>query len=70
MMALAPRAVQVLGELLEHAESEVVRLRAATELLDRGVGKAIDVSLDITPEEHDGPSNLDLAIARAWHREG
>lgn len=71
LLALAPRAVQVIADLLEHAESEPVRLKAATELLDRGIGKAVDVTLDITPQETSGgPSPLDLAIARALEARG
>lgn len=71
LLALAPRAVQVMAHLLEHAESEPVRLKAATELLDRGIGKAVNVSLDITPQEaSEGPSPLDLAIARALEARG
>lgn len=69
LMALAPRAVQVLADLLEHSESDIVRLRAATELLDRGIGKAVDVTLDITPQEAaEGPSPLALRIAAALDR--
>jgi hypothetical protein len=61
---------EVLADLLEGADSEVVRLRAATELLDRGVGKAVDVTLDVTPEHGSGPSALDLAISRALASRG
>lgn len=71
LLALAPRAVQVIADLLEHAESEPVRLKAATELLDRGIGKAVDVTLDVTPQQDsEGPSPLDLAIARALAARG
>lgn len=71
LLALAPRAVQVIAGLMESAESEPVRLKAATELLDRGIGKAVDVTLDITPQDaSEGPSPLDLAIARALEARG
>lgn len=71
LLALAPRAVQVIAQLLESAESEPVRLKAALELLDRGIGKAVDVHLDITPQDASGgPSALDLAIARALEARG
>lgn len=54
VMQSAPRAVEILEELLETAESEPVKLKAATELLDRaGVrgGFEIDqnVSIDVRP---------------------
>ena len=67
---MAPRAVQVMADLLEHAESEPVRLKAATELLDRGIGKAVDVTLDLTPEHSSGPSPLARAIAAAMEVRG
>lgn len=66
LLAMAPRAVQIIVELAEGSGSDVVRLRAATELLDRGLGKAVDVTLDITPHDPDsGPSPLDLRISAA-----
>jgi hypothetical protein len=54
VMQSAPRAVEVLEDLLESAESEPVKLKAATELLDRaGVrgGFEIDqnVAIDVRP---------------------
>jgi len=54
VMQSAPRAVEVLEALLESAESEPVKLKAATELLDRaGVrgGYEIDqnVAIDVRP---------------------
>jgi hypothetical protein len=54
VMQSAPRAVEILEELLETAESEPVKLKAATELLDRaGVrgGYEIDqnVAIDVRP---------------------
>jgi hypothetical protein len=53
-MQSAPRAVEILEALLESAESEPVKLKAATELLDRaGVrgGYEIDqnVAIDVRP---------------------
>lgn len=50
LMQAAPYAVDKLEELMEHAESEPVRLKAATEILDRaGVrgGVEIDTTINI-----------------------
>ena len=45
----APAAVDVLEELLESAESEPVKLKAATEILDRaGVRAGFDVNTEVT----------------------
>jgi hypothetical protein len=47
----APYAVDVLEELMESAQSEPVRLKASTEILDRaGVrgGVELDVGVDVT----------------------
>lgn len=66
LLALAPRAVQVLADLMEHAESEPTRARAAIDLLDRVFGKAVVPTLDVTPhDDATGPSPLDLAIEAA-----
>jgi hypothetical protein len=45
----APAAVDVLEELLESAESEPVKLKAATEILDRaGVRAGYDINTEVT----------------------
>lgn len=38
--AYTPRGIQVLADLMEHAESEAARVAAVKELLDRGHGKS------------------------------
>lgn len=44
----APTAVDILEELMESAESEPVKLKAATEILDRaGVRAGIDINTDV-----------------------
>ena len=66
ILALAPRAAQIIATLAESSESDVVRLRAAQDLLDRGLGKAVDLTLDLTPQStEEGPSPLDQRIAAA-----
>jgi hypothetical protein len=73
LLALAPRAVQVLADLMEQAESEPVRARAAIDLLDRVLGRAvtpIDVTTPDAEDASEGPSSLDLAIARALEIRG
>jgi len=53
IMQSAPYAVDVLEEMMETAISEPVRLKAATEILDRaGVrgGAELDINLDVTGE--------------------
>ena len=48
LMQSAPYAVDVLEELMETAESEPVRLKASTEILDRaGVRAGMDLSVDV-----------------------
>ena len=48
LIQAAPYAVDVLEELMETAESEPVRLKASTEILDRaGVRAGMDLSVDI-----------------------
>ena len=45
----APAAVDLLEHLIEHGESEPVKLKAATEILDRaGVRAGFDISTDVT----------------------
>lgn len=59
----APYAVDVLEELMENAESEPVRLKASTEILDRaGVrgGVEFDARLEVT----DGRSPADIVAER------
>jgi hypothetical protein len=51
LLQSAPYAVDVLEELMESAQSEPVRLKASTEILDRaGVrgGVELDVGVDVT----------------------
>jgi hypothetical protein len=53
-MQAAPYAVDKLEELMEYAESEPVRLKAATEILDRagvrgGVEIDTNVNIDVRP---------------------
>lgn len=48
LIQAAPYAVDVLEELMETAESEPVRLKASTEILDRaGVRAGMDISVDV-----------------------
>jgi hypothetical protein len=48
LMQAAPYAVDVLEELMESAESEPVRLKATTEILDRaGIRGGQDISVDV-----------------------
>ena len=48
LMQAAPYAVDVLEELMENAESEPVRLKATTEILDRaGIRGGQDITLDV-----------------------
>jgi hypothetical protein len=48
LMQAAPYAVDVLEELMESAESEPVRLKATTEILDRaGIRGGQDITLDV-----------------------
>lgn len=71
LLAYAPRAVQNLVGLAESAESEVVRLRANVEIIDRGIGKAVDVTLDLTPQDVSGGlSPLDLRISAVLDSRG
>jgi hypothetical protein len=44
-----PTAVDVLEQLMDNAESEPVKLKAATEILDRaGIRAGIDINTDVT----------------------
>jgi hypothetical protein len=44
-----PTAVDVLEQLMDSAESEPVKLKAATEILDRaGIRAGIDINTDVT----------------------
>jgi hypothetical protein len=48
LIQAAPYAVDVLEDMMENAESEPVKLKAATEILDRaGVRGGTDLSVDI-----------------------
>jgi hypothetical protein len=49
LLQAAPAAVDTLEDLLENAESEPVKLKAATEILDRaGVRAGFDISTEVT----------------------
>jgi hypothetical protein len=70
-MALVPRAVAIVADLMEDADSEPVRLKAALEVIDRGYGKAVDVAVELTPADLDGaPSPLVAAFARVLRDRG
>ena len=48
LIQAAPYAVDVLEDMMEHAESEPVKLKAATEILDRaGLRAGMDISVDV-----------------------
>ena len=48
LIQAAPYAVDVLEDLMENAESEPVRLKASTEILDRaGLRSGMDINLDV-----------------------
>lgn len=52
LMQAAPFAVDVLEELMEYAESEPVRLKASTEILDRaGIRGGQDITIDMEVTE-------------------
>lgn len=61
----APAAVDVLEDLLEHAESEPVKLKAAAEILDRaGVRAGFDIGGDIQIEMRPAASIIAERISR------
>ena len=58
-MQSAPYAVDVLEELMETAESEPVRLKASSEILDRaGVRGGMDIGLDIEVTDARSPAQI------------
>jgi hypothetical protein len=58
-MQSAPYAVDVLEQLMETAESEPVRLKASTEILDRaGVRAGMDISLDLEVTDARSPGQI------------
>jgi hypothetical protein len=61
LVQAAPYAVDVLEELMETAESEPVRLKASTEILDRaGVRGGTDLSVDVTVDDKRDPHDIVL----------
>lgn len=61
LVQAAPYAVDVLEELMENAESEPVRLKASTEILDRaGVRAGTDLSVEVTLDDKRDPHEVVL----------
>ena len=61
----APAAVDVLEFLIENGESEPVKLKAATEILDRaGVRAGFDISTDVTVDVRPAASIIAERLAR------
>lgn len=61
LVQAAPYAVDVLEELMEFAESEPVRLKASTEILDRaGVRAGTDLSVEVTLDDKRDPHEVVL----------
>ena len=59
LMQSAPYAVDVLEELMETADSEPVRLKASSEILDRaGVRGGMDIGLDIEVTDARSPAQI------------
>ncbi len=59
LMQSAPYAVDVLEELMETAQSEPVRLKASSEILDRaGVRGGMDIGLDIEVTDARSPAQI------------
>jgi len=59
LMQSAPYAVDVLEQLMETAESEPVRLKASSEILDRaGVRGGMDIGLDIEVTDARSPAQI------------
>lgn len=59
LMQSAPYAVDVLEELMEHADVEQVRLKASTEILDRaGVRGGMDIGLDVALTDARSPAQI------------
>jgi hypothetical protein len=59
LMQSAPYAVDVLEQLMESAESEPVRLKASTEILDRaGVRAGMDLNIDVEVTDGRSPAQI------------
>ena len=59
LMQSAPYAVDVLEQLMESAESEPVRLKASTEILDRaGVRAGMDLNIDVEVTDARSPGQI------------
>ena len=58
-----PRAVVILAEIMENAESDPARVAAIKELLDRGHGKSA-----MAPEDKEALDGWGEFLARAWGR--
>lgn len=59
LMQSAPYAVDVLEELMETAQSEPVRLKASSEILDRaGVRGGMDIGLDVEVTDARSPAQI------------
>jgi hypothetical protein len=55
----APYAVDVLEQMMESAESEQVRLKASTEILDRaGLRAGMDLNIDVEVSEGRSPAQI------------
>ena len=60
-----PSAVDVLEQLMDNAESEPVKLKAATEILDRaGIRAGIDINTDVTLDVRPAASIIAERLAR------
>jgi len=59
LVQAAPYAVDKLEELMTEAESEPVKLKAATEILDRaGLRAGVDVNLDVEVTDNRNPADI------------
>jgi hypothetical protein len=59
LMQSAPYAVDVLEQLMESADSEPVRLKASTEILDRaGVRAGMDLNIDVEVTDGRSPAQI------------
>lgn len=59
LVQAAPYAVDKLEELMNEAESEPVRLKASTEILDRaGLRAGVDVNLDVEVTDNRNPADI------------
>lgn len=59
LVQAAPYAVDKLEELMETAESEPVKLKAASEILDRsGLRAGVDVNLDVEVTDNRNPADI------------